>query len=76
MRAGVVLAGIAVLALGIVGVVWGYSLLVTSALGPYFVPLMAVTCGIPLLFLGLLIALLGVFIGRRAKVEQGIRGPV
>ena len=70
MRGGVVLIGLALLGVGGLGVGWGYGLLVTSALGPYILPLLAVTCGIPLLFLGVAVLIIGA-ITRRAT--QGVQ---
>ncbi len=70
MRGGVVLIGLALLGVGVVGVGWGYSLIVTSALAPYFLPLLAVTCGIPLLFLGVAILIIGAITNRAARGVQ------
>ena len=70
MRGGVVLIGLALLGVGVVGVGWGYSLIVTSALAPYFLPLLAVTCGIPLLFLGGAVFIIGAVTKRAAQGVQ------
>ena len=70
MRGGVVLIGLALLGVGVVGVGWGYSLIVTSALAPYFLPLLAVTCGIPLMFLGVAVLIIGAITRRAAQGVQ------
>ncbi len=70
MRGGVLLIGLSLLGVGVLGVAWGYSLLVTSALAPYFLPLLAVTCGIPLLFLGAAVLIIGTITKR---VAQGVQ---
>ena len=65
-----VLFGLALLGVGVLGVGWGYSLLVTSAQAPYFLPLLAVTCGIPLLFVGVAVLVVGAITKRAALGVQ------